>query len=150
MITKSKRKQSKKKRKRCLGYVRKSPRAERDKENTSIEKQREEINKYCENNNIELVEIYEDDLKSGTSFNGREGFKAMYNKALKKDEEIDYFMIFKQDRLSRNTLDTLYVMQRLNALDKHLISIADHITTEDPKNKLIIQILAIFAELERD
>ncbi len=136
--------------KRGLGYVRRSPRPERDKNNTSIEKQTEEIIKYCEKNNIELVDIYKDDLKSGDSFNGRDGFKEMYNRALKKDEEIDYIIVYKQDRLSRNTLDTLYVMKRLNLMDKHLISIADHVSTEDPRNKLIVQILAIFAELERE
>ena len=76
--------------KRALGYVRRSPRPEKDQQNTSIEKQREEIIKYCERNEIVLVDIYEDNLKSGTSFEGRDGFKEMFNRALKKQEEIDY------------------------------------------------------------
>ncbi|MFT4414520.1 recombinase family protein [Fredinandcohnia humi] len=136
--------------KRAIGYARISPTSERDQENTSIEKQTEEIIKYCEVNDIELVQVYEDYLKSGASFKDRDGFKEMYNRVLKEEENIDYIIVHKQDRLARDTLDTLFVMKRLNSLNKHLISIADNISTEDPRNKLIVQILAVFAELERE
>lgn len=136
--------------KRALGYKRRSPRPEKDLENTSLEKQEEEIIKYCERNDIELVEIYEDDLKSGKSFDGRDGFKEMYNRALKKDEAIDYIIVYKQDRLSRDTLDTLYIMKRLNSLDKHIISIADSINTEDPKAEILVHIMSLVAQLERE
>lgn len=56
--------------KRALAYRRRSPRPEEDFGNTSLEKQKDEIIKYCERNNIELVDIYTDDLKSGKSFEG--------------------------------------------------------------------------------
>ena len=136
--------------KRACGYARISPTSEPDQENTSIEKQTEEIIKYCEMNDIELVQVYEDNLKSGASFKYRDGFKEMYNRVLKEDEKIDYIIVHKQDRLARDTLDTLFVIKRLNSMDKHVISIADNISTEDPRNKLIVQILAVFAELERE
>jgi site-specific DNA recombinase len=136
--------------KRALGYVRRSPRPDKDLESTSIEKQTEEIIKYCERNDIELVDVYTDDLKSGKSFDGRDGFKEMYNRALKKEEAIDYIVVYKQDRLSRDTLDTLYIMKRLNSLDKHLISIADSINTEDPKAEILVHIMSLVAQLERE
>ncbi|MBT2683369.1 recombinase family protein [Bacillus sp. ISL-37] len=136
--------------KRALGYVRISPRPEKDQQNTSIEKQREEIIKYCEMNNIDLVDIYEDNLKSGKSFEGRDGFKKMFNRAINKQEKIDYIVVYKQDRLARKNLHTLYVMEKLNSLDKHLIFVADRTSTEDPKDKLILQIMSVFAELERE
>lgn len=106
--------------KRACGYLRKSPNNYAD--NTSIEKQREEIEKYCELNDIELVEIFIDDLKSRKSFEGRDGFKEMYNKVIRSDA-IDYIIVFKQDRISRDSLDTLFIMKRLNSLDKHLIQL---------------------------
>lgn len=136
--------------KRALGYVRISPRPEKDQQNTSIEKQTEEIVKYCEKNNIELVDIYEDNLKSGKSFEGRDRFKVMFNRALNKKEKIDYIVVHKQDRLARNNLHTLYVIEKLNSLDKHLICVADKTSTEDPKDKLVLQIMSVFSELERD
>ncbi|WP_096156214.1 recombinase family protein [Bacillus sp. FJAT-45066] len=136
--------------KRALGYVRISPRPEKDQQNTSIEKQREDIKMYCEKNNIELVDIYEDNLKSGKSFEGRDGFKIMFNRALNNKERIDYIVVHKQDRLARNNLHTLYVIEKLNSMDKHLICVADRTSTEDPKDKLILQIMSVFSELERE
>ncbi|WP_026561603.1 recombinase family protein [Bacillus sp. J37] len=137
-----------KKRRRAYGYVRKSPNKYID--NTSIEKQIEEIEKYCELNDIELVEIYTDDLKSAKSFEGRDGFKEMYNNVLRSKDDVDYIIVFKQDRISRDTLDTLYIMKRLNSLNKHLISIADNVNTEDPSAKILVHVLALVAELERE
>ncbi|NRD77385.1 recombinase family protein [Bacillus sp. BRMEA1] len=137
-----------KKRKRAYGYVRKSP--NNYVENTSIEKQIEEIEKYCELNDIELIEIYTDDLVSAKSFEGRDGFKEMYNNVLRSVDDVDYIVVFKQDRISRDTLDTLFIMKRLNSIGKHLISIVDNVNTEDPTAKILVHVLALVAELERE
>jgi len=136
--------------KRAVGYKRRSPRSEKDFNNTSLEKQEDEIINYCLKNNIELVDIYVDDLKSGSSFKGRDGFIEMYNRVLKEEEEIDYIIVYKQDRLSRDSLDTLYFMKKLNQIDKHIISIADSINTEDSTAKILVHVLALVAELERE
>jgi site-specific DNA recombinase len=137
-------------RKKALGYRRISPRPEEDFGNTSLEKQEEEIIKYCKRNNIELVDIYTDNLKSARSFEGRDGFKEMYHRALSKEEEIDYIIVLKQDRLSRDTLDTLYIMKRLNEANINLISIADNINTEDPKSEILVHVMSLVAQLERE
>ncbi|EOR25769.1 phage resolvase [Niallia nealsonii AAU1] len=134
--------------KRAYAYLRKSPNKFTD--NTSIEKQLEEIKKYCEENDIELVNTFTDDLKSGKSFEGRDGFKEMYNNVIRSKDNVDYIIVFKQDRISRDTLDTLYIMKRLNSLGKHLISIKDNVNTEDPASKILVHILALVAELERE
>lgn len=142
-------KRSKKGSKRALGYARLSDRPEGS-NSTSIERQIEEITEYCERNNIELVDTYEDDRKSGRSFKGRDGFIAMFNRALNKEEEIDFIIVHKQDRLSRNTLDTLYVKERLNSNGKHIIAVADNINTEDPMSEIFVHVMALFAETERE
>jgi site-specific DNA recombinase len=136
--------------KRAAGYTRRSPRSEKDFGNTSLEKQEEEIINYCKRNNIELVDIYTDDLKSGSSFKGRDGFIEMYNRVLKEEERIDYIIVYKQDRLSRDSLDTLYFMKKLNQIDKHIISIADNVNTEDSSAKILVHVLGLVAELERE
>ncbi|WP_201716142.1 recombinase family protein [Rossellomorea arthrocnemi] len=138
------------KKKRAVGYKRRSPRPEKDFGNTSLEKQEDEIIKYCMQNDIELVDVYVDDLKSGSSFKGRNGFIEMYSRVLDEYEEIDYIIVYKQDRLSRDSLDTLYFMKQLNAVDKHIISIADSINTEDPTAKILVHVLSLVAELERE
>lgn len=143
-------KRSKKGSKRALIYARLSDHAEKDSNSTSIERQIEEMTEYCKRNNIELVDTYIDDRKSGQSFKGRDGFKAMFSRALKKEEDIDYIIVHKQDRLSRNTLDTLYIKERLKYFGKHLIAVADHINTEDPKSDIFVHVMALFAEIERE
>ncbi|WRP06580.1 hypothetical protein U9J35_22455 [Rossellomorea aquimaris] len=45
------------KKKRAVGYKRRSPRPEKDFGNTSLEKQEDEIIKYCMQNDIELVDV---------------------------------------------------------------------------------------------
>ncbi|MDX8362904.1 recombinase family protein [Cytobacillus sp. IB215316] len=136
--------------KRGLAYRRRSPRPEEDYGNTSLEKQEDEIVKFCERNNIELVDIYTDDLKSGKSFEGRDAFKEIYHRVLSKEEDIDYIIVLKQDRLSRDTIDTLYIMKRLNEADVHLISIADNLNTEDPKAEILVHVMSLVAQLERE
>ncbi|MBM7662268.1 hypothetical protein JOC85_003075 [Bacillus mesophilus] len=59
------------KKKRAVGYRRRIPKSEKDFGNTSLEKQEDEIIKYCEMNGIELVVVYVNDLKSGNSLKGR-------------------------------------------------------------------------------
>lgn len=69
-IKKTKRKRHR--RKKAVCYVRTS--IDKQIDNTSIEKQIEEIKKYCEQDDIELVDIYIDKAKSGKSFEGRDAF----------------------------------------------------------------------------
>lgn len=71
----------------------------------------------------------------------------MHNNVLSSKDDVDYIIIFKQDLISQDTLDTLYIMKRLNSLDKHLISIADNVNTEDPSAKILVHVLALVAEL---
>lgn len=134
---------------RALLYRRISPRPEEDFGNTSLEKQLEEMIKYCQRNNIEVVDVYTDEFKSGKSFEGRDEFKEMFHRALTKEEKIDYVIVLKQDRLSREPLDTLYIMKRLNEANVNLISIADNINTNDSNAEILVHIMSLVAQLER-
>src|SRR5699024_1342902 len=100
---------------RAYAYARRSPNPDMD--SISIEAQIEEIEKYCLQNDIELVDIFVDNLKSAKSFEGRDNFKEMYNSILRSDD-VDYIIVLKQDRISRDSLDTLYILKRLNSRDK--------------------------------
>ena len=133
---------------KAVGYVRVS--TEKQLDNTSIDKQIEEIEKYCQQHNLTLDEIYVEEAQSGASFKGRDKFKEMYHRIINPEENIKYLIVYKQDRISRDSLDTLFILRRLQSLDKHLISIADNINTEDTASKILSHILALVAELERD
>ncbi|WP_146553783.1 recombinase family protein [Rummeliibacillus sp. SL167] len=133
---------------RAYAYVRVSTNKQLD--NTSIEQQMEAIEKYCKENNIILVKIYVEEPASGESFSNRPEFKEMFYNVFQKENNIDSIIVFKQDRISRNSLDSQYIFSRLKKANKNLISIADNIDTNDPNSKLIYQILGIIAEVEKD
>lgn len=133
---------------RAYAYVRVSTNKQLD--NTSIEQQIEAIEKYCKENNIILVKIYIEEPASGESFSNRPEFKEMFYNVFQKENNIDSIIVFKQDRISRNSLDSQYIFSRLKKANKNLISIADNIDTNDPNSKLIYQILGIIAEVEKD
>lgn len=133
---------------RAIGYVRVSTNKQLD--NTSIEKQKAEIKRYCEQNNLTLVKIYDEGARSGENMKDRPVFKEMYHHAFDNKEKIDYVVVFKADRISRDNLDALYIFKKMTQADKHLISIADNVDTRDPQAKLLYHIMALVAELEKD
>ncbi|GEN31167.1 site-specific DNA recombinase [Cerasibacillus quisquiliarum] len=133
---------------RAYAYVRISTNKQLD--NTSIEQQIEAIEKYCKENNIILVKTYVEEPASGESFSNRSEIKEMFYNVFQKENNIDSVIVFKQDRISRNSLDSQYIFNRLKKANKNLISIADNIDTNDPNSKLIYQILGIIAEVEKD
>src|SRR5699024_3586595 len=116
-------------------------------DNTSIEQQIEAIEKYCKENNIILVKTYVEEPASGERFSNRPEFKEMIYNVFQEENNIDSVILFKQDGISRHSLDSQYIFHRLIDANKHLISIADNINTIDPNLKLIYQILRIIAEV---
>ncbi|PAE27144.1 hypothetical protein CHI07_20905 [Paenibacillus sp. 7884-2] len=133
---------------RAYAYVRVSTNKQLD--NTSIEQQIEAIEKYCKENNIILVKIFIEEPASGEGFSNRHEFKKMFYDVFQEENNIDSIIVFKQDRISRSSLDSQYIFNRLKKANKNLISIADNIDTNDPNSKLIYQILGIIAEVEKD
>ncbi|WP_153461421.1 recombinase family protein [Sediminibacillus terrae] len=133
---------------RAIGYVRISTNKQLG--NTSLEKQKAEIKRYCEENNLSLVKIYDEGARSGENMKDRPVFKEMYHHAFDKEERIDYVVVFKADRISRDNLDALYIFKKLTQANKTLISIADNVDTRDPQAKLLYHIMALVSELEKD
>jgi site-specific DNA recombinase len=133
---------------KAVGYIRVS--TEKQLDNTSLEKQEIEIKRYCEEKGIILVDIYNEGAKSAASFEGRIQFQKMYQRVLLEESDIDYVIVYKQDRISRDPLDSAYILKRLNMAKKHLICIADNINTEDPKAQILFHVLSLVAQLEKE
>lgn len=133
---------------RAVGYVRVS--TDKQLDNTSIAKQKEEIEKYCKNNDLTLIRIFDEGAKSAESFKNRPEFKELYSFVFDKQNRIDYVVVYDSDRISRDNLESLYIYKRLTQAEKHLICIADNIDTRDPRAKILYQIMSLVAELERD
>lgn len=64
--------------------------------------------------------------------------------------QIDVVVIAKLDRLGRSLLHLLTLMQRLDALGVRVVSASDNIDTRTPAGRMMLQLLGVFAEFERE
>ena len=127
-----------------MGYCRVS--TEDQGKNTSIESQIKSIKAFCESQDWDLIEIFEDKA-SGKSFK-RKGFKEMQGALVSK--QADMLLVYKLDRLSRSLKDILILVEDfLNPLKIAIKSVVEPFDTSRPEGKLFLTMLGSFAEFER-
>ncbi|WHY77602.1 recombinase family protein [Neobacillus sp. WH10] len=59
-------------------------------------------------------------------------------------------LVWKISRLSRNMLDTLVLLDKFEEYDVKFISYSENFDTSSPNGKLIVQLMASIAEMERN
>ncbi|MDU5492643.1 MAG: recombinase family protein [Clostridium perfringens] len=91
-------------------------------------------------------EIFEDEGFSGGNTN-RPAFKKMIKAAELK--QIDIVVCYKIDRIARNTLDFLNILEMFKANNVELISITEGFDPNTQMGKVMLTLLASFAEMER-
>ena len=127
------------------GYIRVS--TERQVEGYSIEGQITQIEQYCQFNGYELVDIYADRGISGKSMN-RPELQRMLNDA--KNGKLDCVMVYKTNRLARNTSYLLTIVEELHLQNVEFFSLSERMELKNSTGKLMLQILASFSEFERN
>lgn len=127
------------------GYIRVS--TERQVEGYSIEGQITQIEQYYQFNGYELVDIYADRGISGKSMN-RPELQRMLNDA--KNGKLDCVMVYKTNRLARNTSDLLTIVEELHRQNVEFFSLSERMEVKNSTGKLMLQILASFSEFERN
>ncbi len=133
------------KKKRIGGYIRVS--TEKQVMGYSIEVQITQIEQYCQFNGYELVDIYADRGISGKSMN-RPELQRMLNDA--KNGKLDCVMVYKTNRLARNTSDLLTIVEELHRQNVEFFSLSERMEVKNSTGKLMLQILASFSEFERN
>ncbi|MDW4285498.1 recombinase family protein [Staphylococcus saprophyticus] len=133
------------KKKRIGGYIRVS--TEKQVMGYSIEGQITQIEQYCQFNSYELVDIYADRGISGKSMN-RPELQRMLNDA--KNGKLDCVMVYKTNRLARNTSDLLTIVEELHRQNVEFFSLSERMEVKNSTGKLMLQILASFSEFERN
>jgi site-specific DNA recombinase len=128
-------------------YLRVSSEEQRDRE--TIELQREFLKDYCQLYGFEIAEIYADDGVSGTiPLHERVEGKRLLDGA--KTGKFDTVLVYKLDRLGRSLLVIVDAHDRLQTASVSLRSATEPIDTSNPSGRLIFQMLASFAEYERE
>ncbi|MFZ3147787.1 MAG: recombinase family protein [Methanothrix sp.] len=132
----------------AVGYVRVSTENQNGADSFGLETQRDTITKYCAANNLELVQIYEDPAFSGSLPPlERPGLHALLETL--KEGYIQQVVVTRLDRLARDTMLSLWLLKEIKKLGSELVSIAEPGRWEDPTQKLLLTMVAAFAEFEK-
>jgi len=131
-------------RKRACGLVRVST-EEQARGGYGLKLQEEDIRKFCERNNLELLQVFRDEGYSGST-SDRPGFKEMM--AWAREKRFDTLVVWKLDRLFRDTKLTLQTVDELAALNIEFRSVQEAFT-HDSNGRFLLTIFAAGAEKER-
>jgi site-specific DNA recombinase len=133
---------------KIVGYCRVSTENQNGLDSYGLETQRDTIAKYCSDKDLEVVQIYEDPAFSGSLPPlERPGLHALLE-ALKAGD-IQQVVVTRLDRLARDTMLSLWLMKEIRKLGAELVSIAEPGRWEDPTQKLLLTMVAAFAEFEK-
>jgi site-specific DNA recombinase len=128
-------------------YLRVSSEEQRDRE--TIEIQREFLEQYCRLYGLEIVDVYADDGVSGTvPLHERPAGRRLLEDA--REGRFTAVLVSKLDRLGRSLLVIVDAHDRLDAAGATLRSGREPIDTSNPSGRLIFQMLASFAEYDRE
>lgn len=116
----------------------------------SIALQDDRLRRYCEWKDIEVAEVYHEDLSGKIPFLERPQGAAAWRDWLGCGRA-HHLVLTCVDRLGRNAADMLEFFDRCDKLGirVHLVDLGAAIDFSDPNGRLFIQIMALFAENER-
>jgi len=131
-----------------LGYCRVSTENQNGCDSFGLESQRDAITKHCAAQGLDLVNIYEDPALSGSLQPlERPGLRALLENL--KTGEIQQVIVTRLDRLARDTMLSLWLMKEMKKHGAELVSISEPGRWDDPTQKLLLTMVAAFAEFEK-
>lgn len=104
------------------------------------------IENYCKVNSIDPIKTYKDEMSG--SKDSRPEFDIML-----KDMRMGLFdtiIVYKLDRIGRSTSHLLKLFEEFQKKNIKFISVTQNINTETPEGKLMLRMLMILAEYERE
>ena len=133
--------------KKIIGYCRVS--TDNQKEEGTINLQREALKDYARQNDYELAKVFEDEGVSG-GLEDRPGLAEMFNYLEAEGKAITGVLIYKLDRLARDLYIQEHLIKKLEALNQQLISTKEpDLAGSDPMRKAFRQFMGIVSELEK-
>jgi site-specific DNA recombinase len=117
-------------------------------EGYSISAQLQTLRQYAYLYGWQISEEYVDEGISGKDIKGRPAMQRLIADVEKG--KFQAILVWKISRLSRNMLDTLVLLDKFEEYDVKFISYSENFDTSSPIGKLVIQLLASIAEMERN
>ncbi len=128
------------------GYVRVSTEDQAGENAYGLDAQKQAVEAFCETNDLELVVIHQDTVSGALT--ERPGLLALMEDA--KTGVIEKVIVPKLDRLSRDAMYCLWVEKELRRIGVELISVMEPYRWDDPMQKMMLTIVAAFAEYEKE
>ncbi len=125
-------------------YTRVSTQMQADK-GVSLDAQKDILIKYCNDNNYEY-EIFEDAGISGKSIDKRQQLQKLLNNL----KNFDIVLCYKLSRISRSVKDMSNMLDKFQKTNTRFIAYKENIDTDQVTGKLLIYIISVCAEIERD
>ena len=114
-------------------YARFSPRPDAE-DCDIVEKQRDRCRSYCKAHGYDVIGEKDDEDMSGGRADNRPGLQAAIGLACKHKAVL---VVYKLDRLARNTRDALEVLERLQKSKADLASLVEQINSRSPRQVLL-------------
>lgn len=121
---------------KAVGYARFSSSNQREE---SITAQKRYISMYADNNNMEIINWYTDEAKTGKTVD-RPQFQKLLNDA-KNSPPFKAIIVHKYDRFSRNTEDTLHYKKLLNDYGLKVISVSENVD-DSPAGRMMLTMMS--------
>lgn len=117
-------------------------------EGYSISAQLQTLRQYAQLYGWEIAGEYADEGISGKNITGRPAIQKLI--ADVENNKFQAVLVWKISRLSRNMLDTLTLLDLFEANDVKFISYSENFDTGTPIGRLVVQLMASIAEMERN
>jgi site-specific DNA recombinase len=128
-------------------YLRVSTEEQRARE--SIQTQHDFARRYCQLHQLAVHHVYADDGVSGTiALHDRPSGRQLLDDA--RQRRFDQLLVFKLDRLGRDTRLTLEAVAQLEARGVSVRSMTEEFDSHSPSGRLMMTLLSGFATLERE
>jgi len=118
-------------------------------DNFSLETQEKICRQEAERRNMEVVQIFKEEGRSAKNITGRPVLIGMLEFCRKNKRTIDALIVYRLDRLSRQTVDFLAIRKKLSENEIAIIS-ASEPTGNSPTERFIETMLASFAQMDND
>ncbi len=134
--------------KRCYLYIRVST-DKQEEEGYSLPEQEERLRAEAEKKGLQVVDIFPDKGISGKNVEDRKQYQLMMKRIEADAESVGYVLVTDLTRFGRNMADTINGIEDMQQYDTYLYSVKEGLDSSDPTNKAMLQIFAVWAEMER-
>lgn len=118
-------------------------------DNYSLDTQADICRKEAERRNLQIIEVFREEGRSAKTIRERPSLVEMLDYCRKHKSEVGAVIVYRLDRISRQTADYLAIRKKLAECDITLIS-ASEPTGDTPTERFIETMLAGFAQMDND